>query len=219
VPSDALLVDYYAKRAREYEVIYDKLERQPDLETLRNLTRQAVRGHAVLEAVCGTGYWTHVAARTAKSILATDINEEVLEIARAKDYFGCEVSFRKLDAFQLSQLTGSQFTAGMAFAWWSHLRRADIRNFLDQFHRTLAPGALAIFMDNRFVSGSNTPINRTDSDGNTYQRRRLADGTEYEVLKNFPDEQELRTVLTNLAGEVRWIELQYYWFLTYRKKP
>ncbi|MBI3850337.1 MAG: class I SAM-dependent methyltransferase [Verrucomicrobia bacterium] len=219
MPSDALQVDYYAKRVREYERIYDKPERQPDLEALRNLTRQTVRGHDVLEVVCGTGYWTRVAASTAVSIVATDINEEVLALARTKDYFDCKVSFQNLDAFQLSQLTNSRFTAGMAFAWWSHLRKADIRNFLEQFHATLAPGALAIFMDNRFVSGSSTPISRTDRDGNTYQCRRLTDGTEYEVLKNFPNEKEVRTALTGLACEVRWVELQYYWFLTYRTKP
>ena len=80
------LVDYYAKRANEYERIYQKPERQKDLANLRKLFRQAFAGHSVLEIACGTGYWTQVVAETAKSITATDINDDVLQIARAKNY-------------------------------------------------------------------------------------------------------------------------------------
>jgi len=43
-------------------------------------------------------------------------------------------------------------------------------------------------MDNRYVDGSSTPISERDADGNTYQRRRLADGSDNRVLKNFPTE-------------------------------
>ncbi len=62
---DARLVDYYAKRASEYERIYEKPERQNDLEILRNLFRKTLAGRNVLEIACGTGYWTQVVAQTA----------------------------------------------------------------------------------------------------------------------------------------------------------
>ena len=71
-------------------------------------------------------------------------------------------------------------------------------------------------MDNQFVPGSNTPISRTDDDGNTYQTRKLENGNEYEILKNFPDEKEIRAILGNSAREICWTELTYYWFLTYK---
>jgi demethylmenaquinone methyltransferase/2-methoxy-6-polyprenyl-1,4-benzoquinol methylase len=73
-----------------------------------------------------------------------------------------------------------------------------------------------VFMDNRFVAGSSTPINRRDAEGNTYQVRRLEDGSEHEVLKNFPTESEVREVLADRATGFSWTELPYYWFLTYR---
>jgi demethylmenaquinone methyltransferase/2-methoxy-6-polyprenyl-1,4-benzoquinol methylase len=73
-------------------------------------------------------------------------------------------------------------------------------------------------MDNQFVPGSNTPISRTDAEGNTYQLRRLENGDEHEILKNFRSEMEVREVITDLAVEISWTELQYYWFLTYRLK-
>ena len=210
------LVDYYAKRANEYERIYQKPERQKDLAGLRKLFQQAFAGQSVLEVACGTGYWTQVVAETAKSITATDINDEVLQIARAKKYAG-NVSFQKVDAFDLS-FPKNGFTAGLAAAWWSHLRKAQIRGFLLQFHRLFSPGSIIVFMDNRFVPGSNTPIARTDAEGNTYQLRKLENRDEHEVLKNFPNETEVRETVADLAAEISWTELKYYWFLTYKLK-
>jgi ubiquinone/menaquinone biosynthesis C-methylase UbiE len=214
---DALLIDYYAKRANEYERIYEKPERQNDLKVLRNLFCETLAGKSVLEIACGTGYWTQVVAQTAKAMTATDINEEVLKIARSKNY-GCTVSFQRADAFDLNPSPQNNFTAGLAAAWWSHLRKSQIKSFLLHFHRLFPPGSLLVFMDNKFVAGSSTPISRTDDEGNTYQLRKLEDGSEYEVLKNFPDEKEIRTLIGDSASEIYWTELQYYWFLTYQIK-
>ena len=216
MPNDASLIDYYAKRADEYERIYEKPERQGDLATLKELFQKTVAGHDVFEVACGTGYWTQVISRTAKSVTATDFNEEVIQIARAKNY-GCAVNFQKADAFNLS-FPKNKFTAGIASGWWSHLRKSEIGNFLAQFHRQLPSGALMVFMDNRFVPGSNTPISRTDDGGNTYQVRKLEDGSKHEVLKNFPAENEVKKVVGDFAVEIHWTELQYYWFLKYKLK-
>ena len=78
------LIRYYAERAPEYEKIYHKPERQSDLALLHEIVRRAFTGQHVLEIACGTGYWTETLGRCADSVTATDINEEVLEIARAK---------------------------------------------------------------------------------------------------------------------------------------
>jgi demethylmenaquinone methyltransferase/2-methoxy-6-polyprenyl-1,4-benzoquinol methylase len=215
--NDARLVDYYAKRANEYERIYEKPERQNDLATLRRLCAETFAEQNVLEIACGTGYWTQVVSQTAKSIVATDINEEVLHIARSKNY-GCEVCFQKADAFDLKPAPQTNFTAGLAAAWWSHLRKSQIKTFLLHFHRLFRPGSLMVFMDNRFVCGSNTPISLADDEGNTYQLRKLEDGTVYEVLKNFPDESEAGAIIGNSGGEIHWTELPYYWLLTYKLK-
>lgn len=217
MPNDATLVDYYAMRAGEYERIYEKPERQNDLAALKKLCAQTLAGEHILEIACGTGYWTQVVSQTAKSIIATDINDEVLQIAGTKKY-GCETRFQKADVFNLDLPAGNNFTAGMAMAWWSHLRKSEIKQFLRGFHRQFPSGSLLAFMDNNFVSGSNTPVSRKDDEGNTYQLRRLANGTEHEILKNFPAKNEVRKLLEDLAVEIRWTELSYYWFLTYRLK-
>jgi demethylmenaquinone methyltransferase/2-methoxy-6-polyprenyl-1,4-benzoquinol methylase len=216
VPNDASLIDYYAKRANEYERIYEKPERQQDLAALKKLCQKTFAGHDVLEIACGTGYWTQIVSQTAKSIVAADVNEEVLQIARAKNY-GCGVQFRRADAFDLA-FRQNDFSAGLAVFWWSHLRKSEIRNFLAHFHRQFSSGARLVFVDNKFVPGSSTPISRTDGAGNTYQRRKLENGTEHEILKNFPTENEAGNFLDDSAVEVRWMELPYYWFLSYRLK-
>jgi hypothetical protein len=83
-------------------------------------------------------------------------------------------------------------------------------------HGKLRPGALLVFTDNRNVAGSSLPVTREDADGNTYQKRRLRDGTEHEVLKNFPHEAEIRSVLRGRGNLVDFRTLTYYWCVSYR---
>lgn len=215
MPADAALADYYARRASEYERIYEKPERQSDLALLRERLAQLFTGRNVLEVACGTGYWTQVIARTAKSVTATDLNEETLAIARTKEFQAANVRILRADAFRCSTIDG-RFDAGLAAFWWSHLRRDEWQPFFEEFHRAILPGSLVVLLDNRFVPGSSTPIARTDGHGNTYQQRRLANGETHEVLKNFPTEAGLRAALARVANNLLWDELDYYWLATYR---
>src|SRR6478752_3927071 len=97
---------YYAARAAEYDQVYAKPERQADLATLTGLLRERVRGADLLEIACGTGYWTLRLADAAHSILATDITEETLTLARAREYPPGRVRFAHADAFHLAGLAG-----------------------------------------------------------------------------------------------------------------
>jgi len=208
------LKDYYARRAGEYEKIFAKPERQPDLACLRTLLPGLFVGRDVLEVACGTGYWTPLISGSARSILATDINEEVLEIARHKTYPKHNVEFRIADAYTLANVTG-RFSAGFAGFWWSHVPKPRLSQFLDCFHSRLCPGALVVFLDNNYVEGSSTRIARRDKDGNLFQKRSLENGAEFEVLKNFPTGTELRASVNAIANEVEVIQLKYYWCLRY----
>ena len=212
--ASAELVDYYQRRAREYEAIYAKPERQADLAVLRQEVAQRLAGRRVLEVACGTGYWTHVAARTAASIVATDAAEEPMRIARAKDYGGAHVRFEPADAYALDERLG-RFDGALAFFWWSHIPLSRIGDFLHSLHRRLDPGARVLFMDNTYVEGNSTPIAERDAEGNTYQLRPLADGSTNRVLKNFPSEADLRAQLASHASAFEYRALQYYWLVDY----
>jgi SAM-dependent methyltransferase len=208
------LLDYYGNRASEYERIYEKPERQADLQALTMLLQATLKDEDVLEIACGTGYWTERLARAARSICATDAAAEPLELARRKQYPG-DVRLEQADAYALDLVPG-RFTAGFAAFWWSHVPREDLPRFLDCLHHRLGPGSLVVFCDNRFVPGSSTPIARTDERGNTYQRRLLDSGEEYEVLKNFPLPDEVQNLLRGEGVmEVSFTELTYYWCVSY----
>jgi demethylmenaquinone methyltransferase/2-methoxy-6-polyprenyl-1,4-benzoquinol methylase len=208
------MIAYYADRAKEYERIYRKPERQFDLQRLREAVETNFVGGDVFEVACGTGYWTEVLARSAASVLATDINEEVLAVARAKAIDAQKVEFQRGDAYAPPPPV-REFTAGFSGFWWSHIPKARIPDFLRGFHGVLSPGAKVMFIDNVYVEGSITSISRADEHGNTYQLRRLDDGSTHEVLKNFPDASALQAAAKNLATGVSVEFLHYYWILTY----
>ena len=206
---------YYARRAAEYDSVYDKPGRQPDLQTLSLQVSEFLRDRRVLEVACGTGYWTVRYAAKAAAVLATDVGGEVLEIARAKGTVGPHVTYALADAYRLEDVQG-EFDAGFAGFWWSHVPLTQLGAFLRGLHERLGIGARMLFVDNRYVEGSNTPLARRDGDGNTFQRRRLADGTEHEVLKNFPSLDEVRRTLHDAGAEdIHAEELSYFWFATY----
>ena len=206
---------YYARRAASYERVYDKPERQADLQALKAwLPERFVDRHG-LEIACGTGYWTPFAAAHCASWLATDANEEVMAIARTKPLPPGRVQFRALDAYDLSTLGDTRFNAALAAFWWSHVPLQRLPGWLAGLHERLAPGAVVVLLDNCFVPGSNHPITRQDAEGNTYQTRSLDDGSTHEVLKNFPTREQAVAMLGAGARDPQWTEFQHYWALSY----
>jgi demethylmenaquinone methyltransferase/2-methoxy-6-polyprenyl-1,4-benzoquinol methylase len=215
--ADAGMRSYYAARAAEYERIYDKPERQDDLAALRARVPAALAGRDVLEVACGTGWWTRLVARRARSVTATDATAEVLAIARDALPQGAPVTFLQADAYALGQVPG-RFDAALAAFWWSHVPRARMRTFLDGLHARLEPGAVVVMLDNRYVDGSSTPVCRTDAAGDTWQLRALQDGSRHEVLKNFPAAGELERLVQPDASTFVVEELPYFWLLRYELK-
>ena len=208
------LVRYYAQRANEYERVYHKPEQQPELEQLCVIVERTFAGADVLEVACGTGYWTEVLARSAASVVATDITEEVLAVARSKN-LGPKVMLQQEDAYALPQFS-RRFSAGLVAFWSSHIPRARLRAFLNGFHQALDPGAKVVFIDSMYGEGTSTPTSRTDEHGDTYQIRKLDNGSTHEVLKNFWTQGELAAAVEGLATDVQIEFWRYFWVMSYR---
>ena len=205
---------YYSRRAAEYERIYDKPERQHELEWLRHRIPEIFSGRNVLEVACGTGYWTQFIAREARSVYACDINEAVLDIAREKAIAPGKVTFALGDAITLEGVPAGCDAAFAGF-WWSHVKKAEIAKFVANLASKLEPGAVVAILDNKYAEGSSTPISRRDAEGNSYQMRTLANGEQYEVLKNFPTGEELASAVRGVASEAHLESLAYYWLLVF----
>ena len=211
------LEKYYAKRASEYEQIYEKAERQDELEWLRARIPALFAGRTVLEVACGTGYWTQYIAKSAKKVYACDINDSVLEIAREKPIGKDKVEFFKADAVTLEGVPAGCDAAFAGF-WWSHVKKSGVERFVANLATRLEPGARVVILDNVFVAGSSSAISRRDAEGNTYQKRKILTGEEYEVLKNFPSADELGAAVAPVAREAHLESLNYYWLLVFTLK-
>jgi len=207
------LILYYKERAKEYERIYDKPERQHNLIDAEDILQNLFKGKDILEIACGTGYWTARIAETAKSIYASDVNETVIEIARQKD-LGETVRFAVADLYTID--VKERYEGLFGGFIWSHILIQDLDRFLEAIDGILPDNGLIVFMDNKFVEGSNTPIINTDQSGNTYQLRKLENGTTYSVLKNFPTQDFVIEKLSGIGMDVRFINLEYYWIASCR---
>jgi len=207
------LQEYYAARAPEYDRVYLKPERQDDLRAIERWLPTVFSGKSILEVACGTGYWTQFLAPAAKKIFAIDSSIETLHIAKAR-IAASHVAFAVGDAYDLPE-SARGYEAGFAGFWFSHIPRARVEGFLQGFHAALTPGAKVVLLDNRFVNGSNHAIAEQDGEGNTYQIRKLDDGSTHRVLKNFPSKLELQQTVARIAKDVRFHEWPYFWALEY----
>ena len=160
-------ITYYSERAEGYEKIYDKPERQKDIQNVIDYLRRYFNNKDLFEIACGTGYWTQYISKSTKHIFATDINEKVIDIARSKQYESDNVEFQLADVFNLPENL-EKYEAGFGGFIWSHILKQDLSMFLKAFLSVITPGGMLIFIDNNYVEGSSTPIYKADDYQNTY---------------------------------------------------
>ncbi|HEU4376506.1 MAG TPA: class I SAM-dependent methyltransferase [Telluria sp.] len=207
---------FYAKSASHHDRVYDKPERQHDLAEMRKHVADALRGHVVLELACGTGYWTDVIAASADSVVATDINPEMIALAKLRKLTADKVQFRVADAYNLPDDLGG-FTAVFIGFWWSHVKREQQEKFLAHL-RSKVGDVFIVLLDDVYVESSSETVARTDLEGNTYYIGVAPDGERYEIPKTYPSDSALRKKLASSVREIKIVRLEYYWMLTCRLK-
>ncbi len=111
---------YYHQRAKEYEKVYQKPERQFDLQGMQIFLQEEAKGANVLEIACGTGYWTETLSKVCKSVHACDYNESVLAIAKEKKYGPASVTFEQVDLWKL-QKPVKPYDIVIGGFIWSHI--------------------------------------------------------------------------------------------------
>ncbi|MEO7493575.1 MAG: class I SAM-dependent methyltransferase [Massilia sp.] len=208
---------FYAKSAANHDRVYDRPERQADLSAMRGHLAAALRGHVVLELACGTGYWTTVVAESADSVLATDINPEMIALGQLRGLPADKVRWRVADAWNLPDDIGS-FTAVFIGFWWSHVKREEQERFLAHLRGKLGGDIVIVLLDDVYVEGSSETVARTDMEGNTYQIRVAPDGERYEIPKTYPSDSALRKKLASSVREIKITRLEYFWLLSCRLK-
>ena len=206
------VADYYRRKAPEYEAIYFR----PDAARLYELEEQAralrawLAGRDVLEIAAGTGWWTVHAASVAKSMTATDVNEETLAIAKLKPLE--KVRFVVADAFRLDELEG-KFNGCLSCFWLSHVSRARLQDFMDGVHERLEPGARVFMGDNLYDPALGGKLVEEPGSPDTFKDRTWSDGSVHRVLKNYYSESELLKLLTGMENVHVHMGPSYWWIM------
>ena len=187
---------YYAERAPVYDETAGYLN--PEAEILRipikERYREIFRGRNVLEIACGSGYWTPVIGELAKSVMAIDINHDLISMAEDRCKHLPNVRFQITNAYTLDGVPRG-FDAAFGFFWWSHIPKEHLQTFLTALHSKLSPGALVMFVDQLRYKGR---VRKQDNEGNILEQRVLPDGRSFMIVKNFPTEQEIIDTLASV---------------------
>ncbi|MGC0153036.1 class I SAM-dependent methyltransferase [Chromobacterium vaccinii] len=196
------------------DAVYELPERALDLAWLRRYLPLQYAGCRALELGCGSGYWTQYLAPLASRYLALDPSPAALE--RAKLRPGVErVAFRAGGAEALP--ADERFDAVFAGLYFSHVPKQHRDELLARLHGGLSGGARVIFIDNSELQCREYPLVAYDDAGNGYQQRPTGDGGQRRVLKNFPNETELRLLLgRHGVGEMAFLRREHFWLLEYR---
>ncbi|MCK4372115.1 MAG: class I SAM-dependent methyltransferase [candidate division Zixibacteria bacterium] len=211
---------YYDRRAPWHDE-YLSYESNEKMEALLGpiirRVEEFIVGQDVLEVACGTGIWTQVLTRRARTVVATDVNSSVIEIARRKEYRGAQPAFVVADAYRLDEIESS-FDLAFMTDWWTHVPRQMLPSFMEGLHRRLRKNAHVVVIDmmpQNIHQGNDVVY---DADGNRRRQRILPDGSQFEVVKNFPTEQELTKVIDPYADQIHYWQDQALlrWVLIYR---
>ncbi|MYM32444.1 methyltransferase domain-containing protein [Duganella sp. CY15W] len=211
------LTQYYAVNADNYDQVYANEERFDDLDDLQEMVAELFTGHKVLELGCGTAYWTDLIAETAESVYATDILQEMIDLAETRGLDEDIVTFGVMDAFDLPEGLQGLYTAVFIGNLWRHVRREQQEKYLKTLRAKLGKDILLVVLDESQIDGE-VVIARTDADGNTYQIVTADDGERYEIMTNYLTDSTLRKRFADHARQIKIERMEHYFLLSCRLK-
>jgi SAM-dependent methyltransferase len=203
--SDATLneqIAYYRARATEYDATL-----VGDVEALSqrfaDLLQDLDPRGEVLEIACGTGLWTQHLVRMADSLTALDSSPEMIELARSR--IGApEACLVVADVFAWEP--DRRYDCIFFGFWLSHVPPARFGDFWRRLAAWLARGGRVLFVDEGRPRAAKDPSFRS-AEG-PLVKRRLRDGTAYDIVKVFYDSDEVTGALADLgwAASIRLSE-------------
>jgi ubiquinone/menaquinone biosynthesis C-methylase UbiE len=208
---------YYSKIAKTYNKTagyntqcHNKISKRMKIRHQNHL-----KGHDVLEIACGTGYWTEVIAKSARSVLAIDSSKKMIAQAKRRLASFKNVTLMIADAYKLDKVQG-RYTAAYAHWWWSHMPKSRIRKFLVSLHKKLEPGALVLFSDHLAGYADKRVKVIYNKKGDRFEERILKNGKKYFIIKNFLTGKEANKYLAGLASNVKFKKYRGCWELRYQ---
>lgn len=193
------MAEYYRARAGEYDEWWyrqGRFDRGPEanvrwFEEIRHVEDafDAVGFSGdVLELAPGTGTWTERLLRTASSVTAVDASGEMIELNRQR--VGSDrVRYVLADLFEWRP---DRLYDGVCFGFWiSHVPVERLDAFLSTVASALRPGAAVFFIDGRREPSSTAADHVLPGAEEQVMTRRLNDGREFRIVKNFYEREHL----------------------------
>jgi 2-polyprenyl-3-methyl-5-hydroxy-6-metoxy-1,4-benzoquinol methylase len=209
------LVDYYHVIASSLDNVYKKEHYKVSIEALKDILKRNFSNKSIIEVACGNGFWTNMLSEFCKTILATDINDNCIQEA-SKRIKQPNVVFELNDcnSLQLDKKYDGLFGGFII----SHISKSQLKEFFNSINKSVKKGGSVVLFDNRLVANNNMEIHSTNDDGDTFQRRVTPSGREYLILKNFFEYDELRNLISEVAYDIEYTKLKYFWALKYKVK-
>ncbi|MFZ1155076.1 MAG: class I SAM-dependent methyltransferase [Solirubrobacteraceae bacterium] len=201
---------YYRERAGEYDDWWLRERRYdhgPDInaqwfadvaELQAALDRFEPTGE-VIELACGTGLWTQRLAAHANGVTAVDGSPEMLELCAARmDGMGVRHVQADLFAWEPEKAYDVCF-----FSFWlSHVPEERFEVFWEKVKRALGPGGRVFFIDSSRNDLASAVDHKLSEPDDPTMLRRLADGSEYRIVKRFYEPEHLQQRLTDLGWKM-----------------
>lgn len=209
------LAEYYSKRAKEYNDVYHRSDktRLKEQKFLAEYITQSFKGRFVLEVACGTGFWTKYLFKSAKKVLATDYNPNMLEIASSRLSKSSNVIFLQADAYN-PPISIPKFNGAMANFWFSHIPKKKIKQFLDTLHLRLAKNSVVLMADDVYIKGRGGKLVQKEGQ-DTFKRRVLKSGEQFDVLKNYYTSEQLKKIFSEYSHRLEIKYLTNFWISRY----
>ena len=214
------MADYYDARAEEYDDWwyrrgrYDRgaEERATWLSEARSVLGEleglCLQGD-VLELASGTGIWTELLVKTATSVTALDSSLRMIVMNKAR-VRSEKVTYLRTDLFSWSP---SRLYDAVVFCFWlSHVPRQRLEWFASAVSRSLSPGGSLFFVDSLREPTSTAIDHSLPPIGSGVSIRKLNDGREFRVIKNFYSSSEIGDLFERHGLEVTVSQTPRYFY-------
>jgi len=208
-------IEYYRQRATEYDEWFLRIGRYDrgkehrkkwfkEVEVVRKALESSAPSGNILELACGTGLWTTHLAQRADRLIAVDSSPESIRVNRDR-VADDRVSYVEADIF--SWKPPEQFDYVFFGFWLSHVPRSRFDDFWILVHDSLTINGRVFFVDSLY-SQESTAVNHEPLEHSGRALRKLNDGQEFEIIKEFYVPSELERILRKMdwSGYVRATE-------------
>jgi len=209
-------IEYYQKRAPEYDEWWRRQGRydrgadanaqwQKDVREIVTALNDFGPSGKILELAGGTGTFTQQLLPSASELTVVDASPEMLELNRSR-LRSPKVRYVEADIFSWDP-TDSFDTVFFSF-WLSHVPAEKFKSFWQLVRSSLAPNGRVFFLDTRREQTS-TAADQVLPEKDV-MRRKLNDGSEFEIFKLFYEPSDLEQRLSDLGWRAQVCESERY---------